>query len=175
MTTPTAPTQTPATTPPGPPTGDENDSGVLTPTPVETDAATGAHAETEPDSNDDNPNAESAKWRKNLRVVEAERDTLLTRIEAFQRADILRIAGEQLAVADDLFTVGGTQLVDLLDDDGNVDSEKLNGAIAELLDTRGGLSIRAKTPPRDAISGSWGYGQSVPRHASPSGWAEVFK
>ena len=69
-------------------------------------------------------NSEAAKYRTRLRATEAERDTLAGRLEQAHRTMIEGIAGRSLAKPEALWAAG-TKLADLLDEDGNVDGEKV--------------------------------------------------
>lgn len=102
-------------------------------------------------------NTEAAKWRTRLRDAECERDQLAGRVEVLQRAEILRAAGD-LAEPNDLFTLGGITLEDLLDEDRNVDAEKVTEAVAALLDSRPGLHKNARHPAQQRYRQ---YGQSA--------------
>lgn len=72
-------------------------------------------------------NKEAAKYRRQLREAEAERDTLTERVAALQRAEAERIAGEKIAQPSALWASGVT-LDTLLDADGNVDAGKVREA-----------------------------------------------
>lgn len=74
---------------------------------------------------------EAARYRRRLRDTEAERDTLRTRIVSMQRVEAERIAGQHLADGADLW-LRGTQLGDLLNDDGNVCAEKIAAAAQDI-------------------------------------------
>jgi hypothetical protein len=90
-------------------------------------------------------NSEAAKYRRQLRDTEAERDALTAKVEAYQRAEVERLAGE-LAMPGDLFTLGGMTVSDLLDENGEVDPETVAAKVAELLESRPGLSANARIP-----------------------------
>jgi hypothetical protein len=79
--------------------------------------------------------SEAAKWRTRLRSTEAERDALAARIARLQTSEVHRLAAARMADPDDL-TVHGVQVVDLLDDDGEVDEAKVEAAVDDLLDRR---------------------------------------
>ncbi|WP_349864131.1 hypothetical protein [Leifsonia sp. WHRI 6310E] len=106
---------------------------------------------------------EAARYRTQLRDVEAERDGAFERVIAFQRSEI----DHQLAVpikdangklwlleqADDLFAVGGVDLPDLLGEDGDVDGDLVREALEKLLTERPRL-FEEKLPemPRDPVA-----------------------
>lgn len=103
-------------------------------TPTENDGVDEAAVDEPEDSQHDekNPNSEAAKYRKRLRDTETERDTLRGRVETLQRAEIERLVTGKLADPSDLWR-DGAQLDDVLDDDGNVDSDKVNDLANSLL------------------------------------------
>lgn len=86
--------------------------------------------QTDADPGDDQaPNREAAAYRRRLRDTETERDALAGRVEALQRREAERIAGEHLADPTDLW---------LLDDDlgalltdGDVDLTKVVAAVRD--------------------------------------------
>lgn len=75
---------------------------------------------------------EAAAYRRKLRDAEAERDALAGRLEAAQRRDVERIAADLLGDPKDLW-LGGVQVAEVLDDEGQVDRERLDARIAEVL------------------------------------------
>lgn len=72
---------------------------------------------------------EAAKYRRRLRETEAERDKAVERAAALERAEVERsVTGEGgLANADD-FWLAGVSLDDLRNEDGGLDSEKVEQA-----------------------------------------------
>lgn len=84
---------------------------------------------------------EAATYRQRLRAAESERDGLAERLEGMQRAEAERVAGESLTDAEDLW-LSGTQLVDLLDDDGNVNPETVAESAAALVEAKPHLARR---------------------------------
>lgn len=78
---------------------------------------------------------EAAKYRRQLRETEAERDTLSSRVEAMQRREVERLAAPGLAAPADLWLTG-TTLADMLDDDGNVDPAKVGDTIQRIIGDR---------------------------------------
>jgi hypothetical protein len=83
---------------------------------------------------------EAAKYRTRLRSTEAERDTLAARVARLQTSEVHRLAGARMADPDDL-TVHGVQVVDLLDDDGEVDEAKVEAAVDDLLARKPRLAV----------------------------------
>lgn len=123
------------------------------------------------------PDAEAGARRKQLRETEqardaaaAERDQLAARLDAMQRRDVERIAATRLAQPDDLWTIGGTALADLLDDGGDVDETTVTAAIDALLEARPGL---AKPAPRKFPD--MGGGQRGGPVDAPPSWRDVLR
>lgn len=85
------------------------------------------------------PGSEAAKWRTKLREAETQRDGLSARVQALQRSEALRLAGEHLAAGEDLFGFGAT-LDDLLDEQGDLDPEAVQAAAAAVAIGRPGLA-----------------------------------
>lgn len=111
----------------------------------------------EPDIASPSSSHEAAKYRRRLRDTEAERDLLVTRVEVLQRAEILRLAGSDLAVPEDIFTIGEVSPIDLLDEAGMVDRDKVAAAVEGLIASRPGLHADASRPYR-ATHVNWGQG-----------------
>lgn len=78
---------------------------------------------------------EAAKYRRQLREAEAERDTLSGRVAAMQKREVERLAAADLAAPADLWLTG-TALADLLDDNGDVDTAKVTDAIQRVIGER---------------------------------------
>lgn len=93
-------------------------------------------AEDEPDKG----GREAAKYRRRLRDTEAERDALTERVEALQRSVVDGIAATEGRIHARALWAAGTELGDLLDDDGDIDPDKVltacDRAAAELGITR---------------------------------------
>ena len=92
-----------------------------------------------------------AKFRKQLRKTEAERDALAQRLTAMQRAEAQRLASDRLGDAADLWTAG-TELDSLLADDGSVSPELVATAVDAVL---GSHPHWAKTKPPAAPPAEW--------------------
>jgi len=79
------------------------------------------------------PNAEAARYRRQAREAQAERDTLREQLTTMQRGEAERLAKDaRLADPSDLWRDGLTP-ADLLDDAGNLDHDKVTAAVAELV------------------------------------------
>lgn len=110
---------------------------------------------------------EAAKYRRRLREAEAERDALTMQLDALRRAEVERLATVELDTPAGLWA-NGTELADLLADDGTVDPDKVDAAVRAAVDTlgletrtarrRGGLYVpREGGVPdySDMTAGSW--------------------
>ena len=131
-----------------------------------------APAETDPNSAETGKDgAEAAKYRRRLRETETQRDQLSTRVERMQRADVERLAGAHLAKGADVMAFG-TDLADLLGDDGEVDPDKVTAAALALLEDRPGLHKdgRPRRGPTSLGQGSY-PGVGTP----PKTWASVIR
>ncbi|MFE5340721.1 hypothetical protein ACFQ80_10885 [Isoptericola sp. NPDC056578] len=105
----------------------------------------------EPDQGDGRPDREAARYRTRLRAAEAERDQLAERVTAMQRAEVERIAGERI-VSGSAIWAAGTTLDDVLDDDGQVDPEKVADAVKQAQADLG-LARRPRVPRSDPSQG----------------------
>ena len=87
----------------------------------------------------ESPNAEAAKYRRRLRETEAahleaeqawktERDQLIAQRDALRKAEVERIATEQ-GVTPALVWAAGTDLGDLVAEDGTVDKDKVAATV----------------------------------------------
>lgn len=74
-------------------------------------------------------NSEAARYRTQLRATEAERDALTSRLEAAHRTMVESIASKSLSKPEALWKAD-IELEDLLDNDGNVDAEKVAEAVS---------------------------------------------
>lgn len=114
---------------------------------------------------------EAKSLRGRLRDTEAERDTLRDQLDSLRRAEVVRHATGENALADggDLERAG-VQVADLLGDDGTVDPVKVGVAVQKVLADRPHWAHRPPTRPRPDPS------QGV-RGAAPdgSGWADVLR
>lgn len=80
----------------------------------------------------DSARNEAAKRRRQLRDTEAERDQWRQRAESLQRAEVERRAAAKLGDGADIWRDGAT-VADVLDDDGTIDTAKIENIVAELL------------------------------------------
>jgi len=117
--------------------------------------------------NESKPHKEAARYRTQLREAESQLQVLTERLNAFQRADVLRRAGEHLDAPEDIFTVGGHALEDFLDEAGEVDPNKVEEASKAIVESRPGLASRVGAYDRYQA-----YGGKVNRELN---WADLFK
>jgi hypothetical protein len=97
-----------------------------------------------------------ARYRVERNQARAERDALARRVEQLLTREAERLAAKSLANPADLMTLGGVTINDLLDDDGEVDPEKVDAVVAEILASRPGLAKNA--PAFDPTQGLQGGG-----------------
>lgn len=95
-------------------------------------------------------NREAAKYRTQLRESETAREDLAARVEKMQRAEAERLAGTTIEKPSGLWATG-TTLEDLLDDDGEVDPDKVTAAA-----TAASEQLGLTKPPRGPIIPSQG-------------------
>jgi hypothetical protein len=119
----------------------------------------------------DNSGKEAQALRRRLREAEAQRDALAERVAGFQAADVTRLAGEKLAVADDLFKLGGVELADLMDESGNVSADKVSEAADAILADRPALASKPAAP--GSLFEAQGARGSAASGGAPS-WSSLF-
>ncbi|QFS89494.1 hypothetical protein FIV07_01985 [Mycobacterium sp. THAF192] len=128
----------------------------------------GSDSESDPD--DAGLSRRDIKYRERLRETEAERDTLRATVETMQRREVERLAAEHLVKPGILWTVG-TELADLLDDDGAVDPEKVSAAAVDARQQHGLEDPQAarKRQPRVPLEGRGNT--QAPKNA----WSDAFR
>jgi hypothetical protein len=99
-------------------------------------------------------NRREATYRIRAREAEATATALMERVTRMQRADVERQAGARLHDAADLWA-SGVEIVDLLDEDGEVDEQKVAEAVAAMGDSKPYLL----KPPRGS---NFGQGRRTP-------------
>ncbi len=114
------------------------------------------------------PNSEAAKYRTRLRAVEAERDALTQRLARMQQVEVDRLVASRMADPEDLRVLGKIEIADLLDDEGEVDPDKVEQAVSDLLERKPRL---AKDYEPNAAGFDGGARQSV--SASLPTWGSV--
>lgn len=131
--------------------------------------------ENEPETVEQQPNQEAAKWRRQLREAEAERDGLRTRVEAMQRSEVERLAAGRLSKPESLWKAEGVTLADLLGEDGNVDPEKVEEAVTLAVDSLGLTQLPAHLQP--AVRGAHvpSEGRHTGRPTASASWQELLQ
>lgn len=130
-------------------------------------------AETQQDADTDTTNTpepqsnREARYRRQLRDTEAERDRLAARVEALQRAEVERLAAKTIQKPSAIWAAQ-TQLADLLDDDGAVDPQKVTKAASAAQQSLGLAAARSGAHvPRE--------GTSLHQHNGSNTWEQAFK
>jgi hypothetical protein len=118
---------------------------------------------------DPSPNSEAARWRTKLRETEAERDTFIERLTAYQRRECEAAVSDLLDEHADLFEIGQANVTDFYNDDGTLNVDELLGAAAALCDMRPKLA-----KPRGPRWQNFGQG-SKPPPPPRLGWDSVLK
>lgn len=159
-----------------PPTGVDAADSIPEPTKEDYAAVAAALLAEHPDTDatadtaaedDGNLNKRQARYRRQLRETEAERDQLRATVETMQRAEVERLASKAIQKPTALWSAD-VQLADLLDDTGAVDPAKVNTAVQNARDTLG----LATTRPPGYVRGE---GQFVGEPAAGNVWENAFK
>lgn len=124
---------TPATTPEDSRQDRSDESGTPAPTATTTDTPN-EPSEPAATPKDDAPSREAARYRRRLRETEAQRDAALSRLEAMQRAEVERLATLPNPA---LLWDAGTDLADLLAEDGTVDPDKVQATVDQVAERYG--------------------------------------
>lgn len=111
-------------------------------------------------------NREAAKYRRQLRDAQAERDSLQTTVDAHNRSSVERLASAHLAQPSDLFDLGSVDLSDLMDEDGQPDAEAVKEAAESILADRPGLA---------AVSALERLQREASEHLTDEGLADLAK
>ena len=150
------------------------DAGTKAPD-TDADELSGAEATDEPEAPEDespeaSPNSEAARWRRQLRDVEAERDALAERVQHYQRRECEATVADLLDVPADLFDIGQIDPADFYND-GQLDADMLRLAAGTLLEERPRLGKPQPAGPRWA-----NFGQYAPPPPSPGAtWGGLLK
>ena len=107
-------------------------------------------------------NREAAKYRKQLRATEDERDNLATKLEALQRQTVEQIATELRITNTESLWLTGLNLEELTNEDGTIDRELTTQTLTTHADTYG-LHINPGTPKPDPTQGGTGKPISTDR------------
>ena len=102
--------------------------------------------ETQPDDQTpESPNAEAAKYRHRAKEAEAQRDALAEQVTALRRAAVdAKVKAHR--IAPEGFWASGVTLEELLDEEGNLDEEKVKAAADAAVETLGLERIGARGP-----------------------------
>lgn len=111
-------------------------------------------------------NAEAAKYRRQLRDTEAERDQLTERLRTAHTQRVEALAADRLADPTDLWRYG-TELADLTTEDGDLDNDKVTAALDALAEQRPYLA-----KPQPNTTTHMGARKAVEHTAS---WEDVLK
>jgi hypothetical protein len=93
-------------------------------------------ADPPPSDSEPSPNSEAARYRVQLREVQAERDALTERLTGYQRRECEAAVADLLEEPADLWDIGQADLSAFYDDDGTLDEEQLRAAAGALIDQR---------------------------------------
>jgi hypothetical protein len=89
--------------------------------------------------------AEAATYRRKLRDAEAQLEALRARVDGIARSEVEALAADTLRSPADLWLTG-TELADLLADDGNPDPDKVRTAVEAVLSERPHWAKATDTP-----------------------------
>ncbi|MBZ4620991.1 hypothetical protein [Mycobacterium avium] len=138
----------------------------------------GGQADTRPettvdDTGDAEPsgNSEAAKYRRQLRDTEAQRDALAERLTGYQKRECESVVADLLDVPADLWDVAGLDVADMYADDGTVDADKVRFAAGTLAEMR----PRLAKPPTPQASWGQGSGGIAPAGGGEVSWSDVIK
>lgn len=165
----TAPEHTPTSPDPATPTGDTVEDTTTPAAEPEAEATTDDTDGVEPEQ--DSPNSEAAKRRRQLRETQTELATVRDQLATYQRRHAELIISDVIATPADLFDVGHADLADYLDDNGDILTDELRTAAETLVTQRPQLGA-SYTPPWPAGAD---YGQGVRSQSAPSSatWSTV--
>lgn len=125
-------------------------------------------AEIETADDDSKPGREAAKYRRQLREAEAERDELRTQLGALRRAEVDRLVTDAKLKPAAVWAAG-TELGNLLAADGTVDPAKVAAAVAATRETLGISPV----PAAPSAHGQGKVGEPVGMGAG-QGWQDAF-
>ena len=107
-----------------------------------------------------------ARYRKQLREAEAERDSLRDAVTSFQRSEIERLTDLEKPAA---IWATGVTVDELLTDEGQIDSDKVRVAVQVARDELG-VRPPARAPQPNPAQGAGGNGQG-----GSNPWVDAFK
>ena len=133
------------------------------------DTTAEGHADTTEADEQDSPNSEAAKRRRQLRATQTELATTRDQLSTYQRRHAEQAIADVLTVPSDLFDVGQQNLSDFIDaETGDIRTDELRTAAASLAEQRPQLGTNYQPPfPGD-------FGQGVRQGATGgASWASV--
>jgi len=110
---------------------------------------------------------EAARYRRRLRDTEKERDALLERVDTLRRSAIDTEVTVKHQIPTDGFWATGITVDALLDDDGNIDTEKVAVAARDAI-----YRLGVRRPLRNYVPSE---GASPASRSSGSRWTEAFR
>ncbi len=118
----------------------------------------------------ESPNGEAAKFRRQLRDAETERDGLRTQLDTIRRGEVERLAAATVARPGAIWKAG-VELADVLDDNGRVDPAKVTEAVRAAAEQ---LGLARPVPQSRRPAFNPGQGNVTP-DIPPAGWDEFLK
>ena len=117
---------------------------------------------------EDKPGKEAAKYRKQLREAEAERDTLRHNVEALQRQIVEDLAHREHRVIKPaaLWKADGFTIAELVGEDGRIDPAKVTAAVTAAVDALGLRQVDRLPPSPNA-------GREVRAPDPNDGWSKL--
>lgn len=137
---------------------------------VQTDTTTEEVTQPDAETADDDGKAgrEAAKYRRQLREAQAERDELRTQLEALRRAEVDRLVTDAKLKPAAVWAAG-TELGNLLAENGTVDATKVAAAVAATRETLGISPV----PVAPSAHGQGNVGEPIGTQAG-QGWQDAF-
>ena len=134
------------------------------------DQATGPNGAVEPDDAEESPEGpgdsddgkqdrEAARYRRQLRAAEAERDALRSQVEGYHRAEVERLAGARGLIDPLDVWASGVSLDQMLTDAGAVDTARVEKVVADIAQSRPHW-VRSAAAPASAVTSAGKPGHS---------------
>ncbi|MGE4364027.1 MAG: hypothetical protein AB7E41_17765 [Mycolicibacterium sp.] len=154
-----------------------NEAAAAEPTDVEDTDTTVPETDTDQldtidaDTEQDSPNGEAAKRRRQLREAQTELAAVRDQLTTYQRRHAEQVISDVLSTPADLFDIGQADLADFLDDNGDVRSDELRAAATTLVEQRPQLG----TNYQPAWPAHADFGIGVRSQSAPGGptWSKV--
>ncbi|OBB76810.1 hypothetical protein [Mycobacterium sp. 852014-52144_SCH5372336] len=153
-----------------PDTSDTPDTTDEAPADQEPDDASEPDGDQEPD--DKGGDREAARYRRQLRAAEAERDRLRSQVETYHRSEVERLAGSRGLIDPSDIWASGVSLDQMLTDAGQVDPARVDRVVNDLRVSRPHW-VRSAAAPASAVTsaGKPGHGDGGGTTAT---WKGVF-